>query len=141
MADVKLPDWMADHMRRYVETDGKDGHLWRGIPTLLLTTQGRRSGEARMLPLIYGSEGESYVVVASKGGAPAHPFWYRNLVAQPRVQAQVEARKFTATARTAQGEERAALWSKMKDVFGPYEDYQARTEREIPVVVLEPERA
>ena len=139
MAEVKLPDWIADHMRRYLETDGKDGHLWRGLPTLLLTTVGRRSGEPRMLPLIYGREGDSYIIIASKGGAPQHPFWYRNLVDEPRVQIQVEAEKLTAMARTARAEERATLWSKMKEIFAPYDEYQARTEREIPVVVLEPE--
>ena len=139
MAEVKLPDWIADHLRRYLETDGKDGHMWRGLTTLLLTTVGRRSGEPRMLPLIYGREGDSYIIIGSKGGAPDHPFWYRNLVAQPRVQVQVEAEKFTAMARTAQGEERAELWSKMKQIFAPYDEYQARTKREIPVVVLEPE--
>lgn len=137
MADPKLPDWIADHLRRYLESDGEDGHLWRGVPTLLLTTTGRRSGEPRTLPLIYGRHGDAYVLVASKGGNAANPLWYENLVAQPRVRVQVAADRFEAVARTAAGEERATLWKLMTGLWPDYDTYQARTEREIPVVVLE----
>jgi deazaflavin-dependent oxidoreductase (nitroreductase family) len=133
----KLPDWMADHLRRYLETNGKDGHLWNGVPTLLLTTTGRRSGKPQVLPLIYGEDGGRYVVVASKGGAPDHPLWYQNLVAQPAVQVQVAADRFAARARTASASERPALWNTMTKIWPAYDDYQTKTSREIPVVILE----
>lgn len=143
---TQLPDWMRDHVRRYLESDGADGHLWdsseRGgpgpIPTLLLTTTGRKSGKPQLLPLIYGRTPKGYAVVASKGGAPAHPAWYLNLTAHPEVAVQVGADKFRARARTASGAERSALWKQMAAIFPPYDDYQRRTQREIPVVVLEP---
>lgn len=141
-----LPSWIADHVRRYLASDGKDGHLWDSsvaggkglIPTLLLTTTGRKSGRRQTLPLIYGKTGKGYVIVASKGGAPAHPGWYVNLKADPMVKVQVAAEKFEARARTATGAERAALWKQMAELYPPYDDYQRRTKREIPVVVLEP---
>ena len=133
----KLPDWITEHMDRYIETDGEDGHIWRGVATLLLTTTGRRSGESKMMPLIYGKDGDNYAVVASKGGNPNHPHWYLNLVEQPEVQVQVAADKFTARARTATGEERTRLWQQMAEIWPDYNEYQKKTEREIPVVVLE----
>lgn len=144
----ELPDWIRDHVRRYLESDGADGHLWDSsvaggpglVPTLLLTTSGRKSGRKLLLPLIYGKTGSGYVVVASKGGAPAHPAWYLNLTAHPEVEVQVGPEKLRARARTATGAERAALWKQLAAIFPPYEDYQRRTAREIPVVVLEPER-
>lgn len=135
--DRKLPDWMADHMRRYLETDGEDGHVWRGVHTLLLTTTGRRSSTPRMLPLIYGKQSDNCIVVASKGGHKNNPLWYENLVANPEVQVQVAADKFTARARTATGDERASLWAHMVEIFPAYNDYQENTDREIPVVVLD----
>lgn len=133
----RLPDWMEQHMRRYLETDGEEGHVWRGVTTLLLTTTGRRSGEARMLPLIYGKHDDAYVIVASKGGHKNNPLWYENLVANPEVRVQVAADKFTARARTASGDERGRLWKKMTEIWPAYDDYQKNTRREIPVVVLE----
>ena len=133
----QLADWMVEHMENYLATNGEDGHVWRGVPTLLLTTTGRRTGRSLMLPLIYGTHGDQYVIVASKGGNPKHPGWYVNLVAEPTVQVQVGAERFTARARTAAGDERAALWDQMADVWPPYNEYQTKTEREIPVVVLE----
>ena len=132
-----LPDWIADHLRRYRETDGADGHIWRGVPTLLLTTTGRKSGKPQQLPLIYGRDGARYVIVASKGGAPDHPGWYQNLVARPAVELQVAADKFRARARTAEGAERERLWKTMTKIWPAYDEYQAKTKREIPVVVLE----
>lgn len=150
MADApipnQLPAWIRDHLRRYLESDGADGHLWDAsvaggsglVPTLLLTTTGRRSGRKLQLPLIYGETEGGYVIVASKGGFPTHPAWYRNLEAQPEVDVQVAAKRFRARARTARGEERDALWKQMVALYPPYTEYQARTEREIPVVVLEP---
>ena len=141
-----LPKWIADHLQRYLETDGADGHLWDSapvggpgpIPTLLLTTTGRRSGKPIVMPLIYGEAGGKYVVVASKGGAPTHPGWYLNLAAHRAVDVQILAKRFRATARTASGAERAELWQQMAALYPPYNDYQAKTDREIPVVVLEP---
>ncbi|EHK85080.1 nitroreductase family deazaflavin-dependent oxidoreductase [Saccharomonospora azurea] len=127
-----------DHVRRYEETDGEEGYTWmKGAPILILTTTGRRSGKERKSPLIFGEHDGAYVVVASKGGAPDHPDWYKNLAADPAVRVQVKADKFPARARTAVGEERAKLWSRMVEVWPDYEDYQRKTEREIPVVVLE----
>ena len=133
----RLADWMVEHMEAYLATNGEEGHVWRGVPTLLLTTTGRRTGRSLMLPLIYGTHGDHYVVVASKGGHPQHPGWYVNLVAEPTVQVQVGAERFTARARTASGDERAALWDQMTDIWPPYNEYQTRTDRQIPVVVLE----
>lgn len=141
-----LPKWIADHLQRYLDTDGADGHLWDSapvggpgpIPTLLLTTTGRRSGKPIVMPLIYGEAGGKYVVVASKGGAPTHPGWYLNLAAHRAVEVQILAKRFRATARTASGAERAELWQQMAAIYPPYDDYQAKTDREIPVVVLEP---
>ena len=133
----ELPDWIADHLRRYQATDGADGHLWNGVPCLLLTTTGRTSGAPLTLPLIYGREGEKVVIVASRGGAPDHPGWYKNLAAQPRVRVQIAADKFAATARTAGAEERVRLWGVMTKIWPAYDEYQTKTTREIPVVVLE----
>jgi proline iminopeptidase len=141
-----LPDWIKNHISRYVATDGADGYLWDAsigggkgmVPTLLLTTVGRKSGRVLTLPLIFGRSGPSYVVVASKGGAPANPAWYFNLQATPEVQVQVKAEKFAARAHTAVGEERAVLWRKMVEIYGPYAQYQTKTDRQIPVVVLTP---
>jgi deazaflavin-dependent oxidoreductase (nitroreductase family) len=133
----QLPDWMADHLKRYLESDGEDGHLWNGVATLLLTTTGRKSKQAVQIPLIYGAIDDSFVIVASKGGHTHHPAWYLNLDADPQVAVQVAADKFTATARTAHGEERARLWGEMASIFPNYNEYQAKTDREIPVVVLE----
>jgi deazaflavin-dependent oxidoreductase (nitroreductase family) len=129
--------WQQEHARRYLATGGQDGHIWEGVPTLLLTTTGRRSGQARTTPLIYGRDGERYVIVASRGGAPAHPAWYENLSARPEVHLQVMADRFKARARTAGAAERATLWKTMAAIWPPYDEYQARTARQIPVVVLE----
>ena len=126
-----------EHVRRYRETDGEVGHIWNGAPCLILTTTRRRSRTPRDVPLIYGRDGGALVIVASKGGAPDHPDWYRDLVADPTCGVQVLAERFTATARTAEGEERARLWPVMTAVWPSYDDYQAATDREIPVVVLE----
>lgn len=141
---TELPSWIKDHLSRYVATNGEDGYLWDAslgggkgmVPTLLLTTTGRKSGKPLTLPLIFGRSGSDYVVVASKGGAPEHPAWYLNLEANPLVQVQVKADKFSARAHTAKSQERAALWTKMVEIYGPYEHYQTKTDRQIPVVVL-----
>jgi deazaflavin-dependent oxidoreductase (nitroreductase family) len=126
-----------EHVKRYVETDGEEGYEWQGTTILILTTTGRKSGEERSTPLIYRDHGDDYVVVASKGGAPAHPAWYLNLSEQPEVTAQVKADRFPARARTATSEERPELWELMAEAWPQYNDYQKKTDREIPLVVLE----
>ena len=127
-----------EHVRRYRETGGAEGHLWReGSTVLLLTTRGHRSGRETTTPLIYAMDGSNAVVVASKAGAPEHPAWYRNLVADPEVHVQILAECFQARARTAVAEERERLWLLMNQVWPHYAEYADRTEREIPVVVLE----
>ena len=150
MTDVNipasLPDWIRDHIELYLR-DPEAGHYWDAslgggegmLTTLLLTTTGRKSGNPLVLPLIYRPTGTGgYCIIASKGGAPAHPAWYLNLEAQPRVGVQVAGDKFEAVARVAEGEERERLWQLMVDYYAPYADYPAATEREIPVVVLDP---
>lgn len=128
----------AEHVRRYLETDGEVGYRWRrGAPILILTTTGRRSGEPRLKPLIFGEDDGRYVVVASKGGAKGHPNWYLNLRDDPDVQVQVKADRFPARARTAEGDERERLWKRMAEIWPAYDDYQTQTDRTIPVVVLE----
>jgi deazaflavin-dependent oxidoreductase (nitroreductase family) len=127
-----------EHVRRYIETDGDEGHDWRnGTAILLLVTRGRRSGEEQIRPLIYGRSGDDYLVVASDGGAPGNPGWYHNLAADPDVEVQVLGDRFTARARTATPEERPAMWREMVSHWPDYDQYQRRTDREIPVVVLE----
>lgn len=133
----RQPGWQQEHARRYLETGGRDGHIWEGVPTLLLTTTGRRSGESRTTPLIYGRDGDRYLVVASRGGAPEHPGWYQNLAAHPEIQVQVMADRFKARARTASAAERPGLWKTMAAIWPAYDEYQARTAREIPVVIIE----
>jgi len=133
----RLPRWMADHLERYLATNGADGHIWRGMPTLLLTTTGRKSGEERQLPLLYGRDGDRYLVVGSRGGSPDHPSWYKNLVANPEVSVQVLGDRFRARARTANHDERPRLWRTMTKIFPFYDQYQSRTGREIPVVILQ----
>jgi len=127
-----------EHVRRYRETGGEVGHEWReGSTILLLTTTGRKSGEPRTTPLIYAEDGDRYVIVASKGGAPEHPGWYENLAKTPEVELQVRDEVFQAHARVAEGEERDRLWRKANEVWSHYDEYQTKTDREIPVVVLE----
>jgi len=130
-------EWVADHIKRYVETDGEEGHEWRGTTCLLLTTTGRKSGKRYRTALIYGKDGDKYMIVGSRGGAPTHPQWYLNLLDNPEVDLQVKADKFKARARVATGDERARLWKIMAAIFPNYDEYQAKTTREIPLVVLE----
>jgi deazaflavin-dependent oxidoreductase (nitroreductase family) len=126
----------AEHVRVYRETAGEHGYHWRGTTILLLTTRGRSSGEARTTPLIHRADGERWIVVASKGGAPEHPSWYQNLLADPEATVEVLGETVPVLASTAEGEERARLWSLMAEVWPAYDDYQAKTDRQIPVVVL-----
>ena len=142
-----LPDWMVKHANLYLASGGNDGHKYkvnlpgRGeitAPALLLTTTGRKSGDKFIFPLFYGTDGDRHFVVASKGGAPEHPGWYRNLLANPDIEVQIGTKKLKARARTTTGDERARLWKKAVEFWPPYADYQLKTEREIPVVVLDP---
>lgn len=130
--------WVADHIRAYLETDGAQGHLFRGWPALLLTTRGRRSGRLRRTALIYGRDQDRYLLVASNGGADRHPAWYLNLTDTPTVSAQVGPERFTATAHTATAEERPPLWRIVTEVFPQYAKYQEESARELPLVVLTP---
>ena len=142
MPDYVQPDisLIGDaHVKAYRETNGEQGYLWNGAPILLLTTTGRKSGEARTSALIFGRDGDDLLLVASQGGAPTHPNWYHNLNANPDVEVQVQGDVFRATARTANDDEKARLWSIMTDVWPNYDAYQERTDRAIPVVVLTPQ--
>ncbi|WP_018657035.1 nitroreductase family deazaflavin-dependent oxidoreductase [Actinomadura flavalba] len=126
-----------EHVEKYQETGGEVGHDWQGATVLLLTTTGRKSGEPRTTPLIYQPDGDDFVIVASKGGDPDDPLWYKNLSADPEVKVQVKDDVFTARARTASDAERPRLWAKMVEIWPQYDEYQAGTDRKIPVVVLE----
>jgi deazaflavin-dependent oxidoreductase (nitroreductase family) len=127
-----------EHVRRYQETDGEEGYVWReGSTILLLTTTGRNSGNESTTPLIFGLDGDNPVIVASKGGAAEHPGWYRNLSKTREVGVQIKGEQFRARARDAQGGERDRLWRAMNEIWPHYDEYQTKTDREIPVVVLE----
>lgn len=127
-----------EHVKRYQETDGEVGHVWEnGTTTLILTTTGRKSGEQRSTPLIYRTHGDDLLVVASKGGDDSPPLWYLNIEADPEVRVQVKGARFTARARTATPQEKPEMWRKMAEVWPSYDEYQTKTDREIPVVVLE----
>jgi len=128
----------AEHVRRYRETGGEVGHIWKeGSTILLLTTKGRRTGNSTTTPLIYALDGDRLVIVASQGGAPKHPGWYENLVKTPEVEVQLLDDVFPARARTAEGAERDRLWKLVNEGWSHYDAYQERTDRKIPVVVLE----
>lgn len=127
----------AEHVERYRQTDGEVGHDWRGASVLLLTTRGRRSGEERTTPLIYQPYEGAHLVVASKGGAPEPPAWYLNILNQAEVEVQVRDDRFAARAHTAGPDEKPPMWRAMTDVWPDYDSYQEKTDREIPVVVLE----
>jgi deazaflavin-dependent oxidoreductase (nitroreductase family) len=145
--EIGAAGWTDAHLELYQRTDGAEGHYVdfsrvgasAETPCLILKTTGRKSGEAKLLPLIYGQDGSRFVIVASKGGAPKHPAWYLNLAANPEVGFQVGSKKYKGKASTATGAERERLFRMMAGVFPPYDAYQARTDREIPVVVLEPQ--
>jgi deazaflavin-dependent oxidoreductase (nitroreductase family) len=143
---ANIPDFVLAHVRRYLNSDGEDGHLWDSnglgdhgmIPTLLLTTIGCKSAEPMMVPLIYGEENGDYIVCASRGGAPTNPAWCLNLMANPEVEIQNKSDKFSATARIAEGEERQQLWKLMVDIYPTYSELQTSTERQLPIIVLTP---
>ena len=145
-----LPQWMVEHVERYLASGGSDGHMYTmtqpgrpqmTVPSLLLVASGRKSAQRFIFPLFYGEDGDSFIVVASKGGAPQHPSWYLNLQAQPEAEVHVGTRKLRVRARTAMGAERTRLWAKALEFWPPYADYQVKAgQREIPVVVLDPVR-
>jgi deazaflavin-dependent oxidoreductase (nitroreductase family) len=138
-SNYQPPDLIgAEHVRRYQETNGDVGYLWNGVPTLLLTTTGRRSGELRTSALIFGRDGDDYLIVASMGGAPRHPQWYLNVSAHPEAEVQVVADRVPVVARTAPAAEKPRLWRIMAGIWPNYDVYQSRTDRDIPVVVLSP---
>ena len=133
--------FVADHIKTYVESNGSEGHIWRGVPTLLLTTIGRKSGVGRRTALIYGRDADDYVIVASKGGSAINPLWYENLVAVPEVTVQVGAEIFTCTATTyvediANKSHRQKIWDLMVVIWPGFAEYQVKTDRRIPLVRL-----
>lgn len=143
---MATPKWIQDHIDLY-RTDPEKALWWDSsigggkgmLKTLLLTTTGRKSGKPIPTPLIFDKVGEAYVVIASKGGAPDHPDWYKNMVAKPEAEIQAGRERHHVRMRVAAGEERARLWAHMTNLYPPYDDYQkAAGAREIPVVVLEP---
>ena len=145
MTSAKIVDspvgWVQDHIRSYVDSNGQEGHIWRGVPTLLLTTTGRKSGELRRTALIYGRDGEDFVIVASKGGAPNNPLWYENLVADQKVTIQVGPEVFDCEASTyeesgAAGEHRQKVWDLLVAIWPGFAEYQTKTARRIPLVCL-----
>lgn len=129
--------WVNDHIQHYVASDGSDGHDWRGVPTLLLTTTGRKTGTERRTALIYREVDGAHVIVASYGGAPKHPAWYLNLEANPDVTVQVKGDVFAGRTRVATGAEREKLWPLMAEVWPDYDNYQTKTDRQIPIVVID----
>jgi len=136
-----MPDYSLfgdEHVRQYEATGGKVGHDWNGTGVLILHTIGRTSGQTRKMPLIYGREGQDYVVVASKGGAPENPGWYRNLVAHPDVAIQVRDKVIPVQARTGTAADKKRVWPIMTAQWPDYDSYQAKTSRDIPVVLLRP---
>ena len=128
------------HVRIYRETNGETGYWWNGVPTLLMTSTGRKSGESRTIPIIFTPYGDSWVIMASRGGSPTHPAWYLNVSENPNVQVQVKGDIYEAVARTAPTGEREKIWAEAVKTWPRYDLYQSRTERQIPVVVLDPVR-
>ncbi len=138
MRDASVRRWSRLHAIVYRATGGLVGRRLVANPMLLLTTRGSRSGEEHTVPLLYLEDGSRLVVIASYGGRPHHPDWYRNLVTTPRVRVQIGGERREMKARTATAEERALWWPRVLDAYDGYRTYQSRTEREIPIVFLEP---
>ncbi|MBJ7366363.1 MAG: nitroreductase family deazaflavin-dependent oxidoreductase [Thermoleophilia bacterium] len=129
--------WIAEHVKVYVESGGKEGHIWQpGVPTLLLTSRGNKTGTARRTALIYGRDGDDYVVMASYAGAPTHPDWYLNLVADPEVVIQMGEEIASGTARTVADEDRDRVWKIMTAIWPDYDEYATKTSRKIPLVAI-----
>jgi deazaflavin-dependent oxidoreductase (nitroreductase family) len=128
--------WVADQARRYEESDGTEATDMNGSPCLLLDYRGRRSGVWHRTVLIYTRDGDDYLIVASKGGAPEHPLWFLSLRENPEVHVRVLGERFTARAEVLPPREKARVWPAVLEVYPPYEDYQRKTDRDIPVVRL-----
>jgi deazaflavin-dependent oxidoreductase (nitroreductase family) len=126
-----------EHVKVYQETDGETGYNWNGTTALLFTHKGRKSGQMRTNAIIFTGVGDRYAIIASKGGSPTHPGWYHNVCADPNVEVQIKGDKFAATARTAESPEREKLWAEAIKQWPNFDVYQSRTDRKIPVVVLE----
>lgn len=145
LIEASTSGWIAEHRKLYRD-DPEAGHMWDStsaggpgkLPTLLLTTVGRKSSKESVMPLLYGKVDGSYAIIASKGGAPKHPGWYHNLKAQATVTVQIASDVFEARTRMAEGTEREAIWAQMSEMYPPFNDYQAKADRKIPVIVLEP---
>jgi deazaflavin-dependent oxidoreductase (nitroreductase family) len=131
-------DWVADHVERYERTGGREGGEFNGVPCVILTTTGRKSGKTRKTPLVRVPNGNGYLVIASMGGQPKHPVWYLNLVADPEVMLQDGPDRRSYRARVVEGPERDELWTVAVAAYGDYADYQERCDRQIPVVALDP---
>ena len=132
-------DWVAEHTRTYLASGGTEGHESNGVRTLVLVTTGRKTGRPRRTCLIYGTSGDDFVVVASKGGADEDPEWFKNLQSDPSVGVQVGTRRFTARARVADPGERERLWPELVKMFPLYAEYAQKTDRVIPIVLLTPQ--
>ena len=130
--------YVADHVERYLATDGAEGAIFNGVPCIVLSTMGRKTGALRRCAVIRIKDGDRYLVVGSMGGAPKHPVWYLNLLADPNVTIQDRDQVYELRARTTTGAERAELWTVATTVWPAYDDYQAKTDREIPLVICEP---
>ena len=129
---------VADQVELYEQSSGTEGAELQGKPCVILWTKGRNSGAVRKTPLMRIKDGDRYAVVASMGGAPKHPVWYHNVVADPHVSLQDGAELRDYTARVAEGEEKKEWWSKATEVWPDYDNYQAKTDRQIPLIILEP---
>jgi deazaflavin-dependent oxidoreductase (nitroreductase family) len=139
-AEYEPSPWepIADHVERYLATDGEDGAVWEGAPIIILATTGRKSGKLRRTPLIRVKDGDDYLVVASMGGAPTNPVWYLNMVANPDVTVQDRAEVHELRARVAEGDEKARRWAVAAAVWPDYDEYTTKTDRDIPLVICEP---
>jgi deazaflavin-dependent oxidoreductase (nitroreductase family) len=131
-------DFAAEQVERYEASGGRDGGDLEGVPVVILTTVGRRTGKLRKAPLMRVSDGERYAVIGSKGGMPTHPEWYLNLLAEPEVTLQDGDRARRYRGHVAEGDERAEWWARAAATWPDYDEYTTRTERRIPVVVLDP---
>jgi deazaflavin-dependent oxidoreductase (nitroreductase family) len=131
-------DWNTKIIEEFRASGGKVGGQFEGAPLLLLHTSGARSGRERVNPMMYQAVGAGYAVFASKGGAPVNPDWYHNLLAHPRVQAEIGTATVGLHARVASGDERERIWEAQKSAYPGFADYERKTTRQIPVVILEP---
>ena len=133
-----MSDWNTQIIEEFRANGGKVGGQFEGAPLLLLHTTGAKSGQARVNPMMYQADGENYAVFASKAGAPTNPDWYHNLLANPRASIEVGDTTVSVIAKVAEGDDRERLWSRQKELYPGFADYEAKTTREIPVIVLEP---